>query len=154
YLSEPEVRSNDYVREPGDHHAWLYACDDGEEVTGRAPDAVPNYLFGKQPFAKEYSEKYKIPLVASLSGADSLYPGFAAKMKSATEADGLAKLQPAPNQPAETSKAREVDPRDGEIHVLRIRDNVYLLVGDGGNIVVQTGDQGAFLVDSGEGKLS
>jgi glyoxylase-like metal-dependent hydrolase (beta-lactamase superfamily II) len=29
-----------------------------------------------------------------------------------------------------------------------------MLVGDGGNIVVQTGDQGAFAVDTGEGKLS
>jgi hypothetical protein len=23
YLTEPEVRSNDDVRQPGDHHAWL-----------------------------------------------------------------------------------------------------------------------------------
>jgi len=29
-----------------------------------------------------------------------------------------------------------------------------MLVGDGGNIVVQTGDQGAFVVDTGTGKLS
>src|SRR5258705_909899 len=29
-----------------------------------------------------------------------------------------------------------------------------MLVGDGGNIVVQTGDQGAFVVDTGQGKLS
>ncbi len=154
YLTEPEVRSNDYVRQPGDHHVWLYACDDGEEITGRAPDAVPNYLFGKQPFAKEYSEKYKIPLIASLDGAESIYPGFAAKAKNATEAEGLAKLAPAPNRPAETSKAPNPEPRDGEIHVLHIRDHVYMLLGDGGNIVVQTGDEGAFVVDSGEGKLS
>ena len=29
-----------------------------------------------------------------------------------------------------------------------------MLVGDGGNIVVQTGDQGAFVVDTGEGNMS
>ena len=46
------------------------------------------------------------------------------------------------------------EPRDGEVHVLPVRDNVYMLVGDGGNIVVQTGDQGAFVVDTGEGKLA
>lgn len=154
YLSEPEIRSNDYARQPADHHAWLYACDDGEQVFGRPPDSVPNYLFGKQPFAKEYSERYKLPLAASLSGADSLYPGFATRIKNATDADGIAKLAPAPNQPNETSKAVDPEPRDGEIHVWPIRDNVYMLVGDGGNIVVQTGDQGAFVVDTGEGKLS
>jgi glyoxylase-like metal-dependent hydrolase (beta-lactamase superfamily II) len=154
YLTEPEIRSNDYVRQPGDHHVWLYACDDGEEISGRAPDSVPNYPIGKQPFAKEYSEKYKLPFVASLSGADSMYPGFAARIKNATDADAIAKLSPAPNQPSATSRAVDPDPHDGEIHVLHIRDSVYMLVGDGANIVVQTGDQGAFVVDSGAGQLS
>jgi len=63
-------------------------------------------------------------------------------------------LQPAPNRPAETSRAADPEPHDGEIHVLRVRDNVYMLVGDGGNILVQTGDQGPFVVDTGAGKLS
>jgi hypothetical protein len=154
FLSEPEVRSNDYVRQPGDHHTWLYACEDGEQITGRAPDAVPNYFFGKQPFVREYSQQYKLPLVASLAGAESLYPEFGAKVKSATDADGLAKLKPEPNRPSETSSAIDPEPQDGEIHIFPIRDHIYLLVGDGGNIVVQTGDQGAFVVDSGVGKLS
>ncbi len=154
FLSEPEVRSNDYVRQPGDHHAWLYACEDGEQVTGRAPDVVPHYLFGKQPFAREYSEQHKLPLVASLAGAESIYPEFGDKVKNATEAEGLAKLKPEPNRPSETSRAIDPEPQDGEIHVFPIRDHTYLLIGDSGNIVVQTGDQGAFMVDSGAGKLS
>lgn len=115
---------------------------------------MPHYPFGKQPFAKEYSERYKLPFVASLSGAESIYPGFAAKVKNATDADALAKLQPAPNQSSETSRALDTEPNDGGLHVLPIRENVYMLVGDGGNIVVQTGDQGPFVVDSGQGKLS
>jgi glyoxylase-like metal-dependent hydrolase (beta-lactamase superfamily II) len=93
-------------------------------------------------------------MIASLSGAESLYPGFAAKAKNATEAEALAKLQPAPNRTPETSRAQDPEPHDNEIHVLPVRDNVYMLVGDGANIVVQTGDQGAFVVDSGSGKLS
>jgi glyoxylase-like metal-dependent hydrolase (beta-lactamase superfamily II) len=83
-----------------------------------------------------------------------MYPGFGEKVKNASDAEGAAKLKPTPNVPSETSKAVDPDPRDGEVHVLRIRDNIYMLVGDGGNIVVQTGDEGAFVVDSGEGKLS
>ena len=46
------------------------------------------------------------------------------------------------------------EPRDGQIHIFPIRNNVHMLVGDGANIVVQTGEQGAFVVDTGEGKLS
>ncbi len=83
-----------------------------------------------------------------------MYPGWAAKAKSATQAEAQAKLAPAPNQTPETSKATNPEPHDGDVHVLHIRDNVYMLLGDGGNIAVQTGDEGAFLVDSGEGKLS
>lgn len=154
FLTEPEVRSNDYVRQPGDHHAWLYACDDGEQITGRAPDVVPNYLFGKQPFVKEFSQRYKLPLGASLAGAESIYPEFAAKAKTETDSQALAKLQPTPNRPSETSRAADPEPRDGDIHVFPVRDNIYMLLGDSGNIVAQTGDQGAFVVDSGTGALS
>ena len=53
FLSEPEVRSNDYFRQVNDHHGWLYACDDGEQILDRPVDKVPNYLFGAQPFGKE-----------------------------------------------------------------------------------------------------
>jgi cyclase len=77
-----------------------------------------------------------------------------AKMKTATDAEGLALLKPEPGKQNETSKAVDPKPNDGEIHVLPIRNNVYMLVGDGGNVVVQTGAQGAFVVNSGAGKLT
>jgi glyoxylase-like metal-dependent hydrolase (beta-lactamase superfamily II) len=35
-----------------------------------------------------------------------------------------------------------------------VQGNVYMLVGDGGNIAVQIGDEGPFVVDAGAGKLS
>ena len=52
------------------------------------------------------------------------------------------------------SVAVNPEPTDGEVHVLRVRDNVYMLVGDGGNIVVQVGDEGPFVVDTGTGRLA
>ena len=79
FFSEPQVRSNDYVRQPVDHGAWLYACDDGEQILDRAPDYVPHYLFGKQPFAREFAKKYNLPLAASLMGAPSMYPELPAQ---------------------------------------------------------------------------
>src|SRR5579862_9139334 len=121
FLTEPEVRSNDFYRSPSDHHSWLYACDDGEQVVGRAPDSVPNYLFGKQPFAKEFAQRYKLPLIAGMGGPESMYPEFAAKLKTPTDAEALALLQPAPGRPSETSRAVDPEPYDGEIHVLPLR---------------------------------
>jgi len=152
FLSEPEVRSNDYYRNIADHRNWLYACDDGEQITGRAPDKVPNYLFGQQPFGNEFEKVYKLPLISGKSGAASVYPEFMAKMKTATDADGLALLKPEPGKRNETSKAEDPEPHDGEIHVMPLRNNVYLLVGDGGNVIVQLGEEGALVVNTGAGK--
>ncbi len=53
-----------------------------------------------------------------------------------------------------TSKAAHVEPADGEIHIQRVRGNIYMLVGAGGNIVVQIGDEGVFVVDTGSGARS
>ena len=65
FLSEPMVRSTDFYRLPVDPGAWLYACDDGEQILDRPEDDVPNYLFGRQPFVREFSERYGLPFAAS-----------------------------------------------------------------------------------------
>ena len=49
YLSEPWIRTTDFYRQPTDPGAWLFPCDDSEQIIGRAPDQVPNYLFGAHP---------------------------------------------------------------------------------------------------------
>jgi cyclase len=43
---------------------------------------------------------------------------------------------------------------DGEVHILPVQGNVYMLVGAGGNITVQAGDDGVLLVDSGLASMS
>jgi len=154
FLSEPIVRSNDYYRQPVDPGAWLYACDDGEQILDRPADGVPHYLFGQQPYAREFSGRYKLPLAASLLGGVTMYPELSARLRTVNDAEANELLSPARGRPSETSKATDSEPRDGNIRIWPIRDNVYMLLGDGANIVVQTGDQGAFVVDTGEGKLS
>jgi cyclase len=154
FLSEPMVRSSDYYRQPVDPGAWLYACDDGEQILDRPDDSVPHYLFGKQPFVREFATRYKLPLAASLLGGVTMYPELAARLRTTTDGEANALLAPAAGRAAETSRASDREPRDGTVHVLPLRDNVYMLVGDGGNIVVQRGDQGAFVVDTGAGMLT
>src|SRR5881409_209235 len=154
YLTEPLVRNSDMRRSVRNPEAWLYACDDGEQILGRPDDQVPNYLFGQNPFLREHADKYHIPLLGALGGPETLYPDYREKLASATEADAIARTRPRPNAPAIASRAVDPDPHDGEIHVWPVQGNVYMLIGDGGNIAVQTGEQGALVVDTGAGKLA
>src|SRR5581483_2207385 len=48
-------------------------------------------------------------------------------------------------QPSQQNQAA----RNQDIHVLPVQGNVYMLVGAGGNIAVQTGKDGVLLVDAG-----
>ena len=152
FLAEPMVRTTDFYRLARDPNFWLFACDDGEQILDRKPDNVPHYQFGKNPFIMEYADRYKIPLLGQLGGAASMYPEFAAKLKTATAAEGQAATRP--SGAVQTSKAANPDPTDGEIHAFPVRDHIFMLVGAGSNIVVQTGDEGTIVVDTGNGQLS
>jgi glyoxylase-like metal-dependent hydrolase (beta-lactamase superfamily II) len=50
--------------------------------------------------------------------------------------------------------AQQQDFSKVEIHALQVRDNLYMLVGSGGNITVQIGDEGILLVDTQYAQLS
>jgi len=157
YLAEPLVRTSDMFRDIRDPESWLYACDDAEQILGKSNDRVPNYLWGQHPFLREYSEKYKIPLLATLGGPETMYPEFKLKVKNADpaamEAAAKAELSPSAG-PQHASRTVDPDPHDGEIHAWPVQGSVYMLIGDGGNIAVQVGDQGPFLVDTGSGQLA
>ena len=45
-------------------------------------------------------------------------------------------------------------PAEGEIQILHVKGSVHMLVGSGGNIAVQVGDQGTLLVDTGSGAMT
>jgi cyclase len=152
FLSEPFVRTTDFYRQPVDHQSWLFPCDDGEQILDTASDDVPNYRFGENPYVGEYAEKHKLSPVGHLGGAATMYPGIEARLRTATLKDGLEAMRP--SGPAVVTRAVNPEPTDGEVHTWPLRDHVYLLAGDGGNIVVQVGDEGAFVVDTGTGKLA
>jgi glyoxylase-like metal-dependent hydrolase (beta-lactamase superfamily II) len=152
FLSEPLVRTTDFYRQPVDHQSWLFPCDDGEQVLDRAPDDVPHYRFGENPFIGEYSRKHKVPAAGHLGGAATMYPQIEARLRGAALTDGLDLARP--SAAATASRAADPEPADDDIHTWPLRDNLYMLAGDGGNIVVQVGEQGAFVVDTGSGRLA
>lgn len=55
---------------------------------------------------------------------------------------------------AEHASQQRSAPAGGEVHTLHVQGNVYMLVGAGGNITVQTGNDGVLLVDAGLASMS
>ncbi|HEX5230213.1 MAG TPA: hypothetical protein VFW44_21020, partial [Bryobacteraceae bacterium] len=152
YLDEPFSRTYTLGRNIKEPDAWLYACDDGEQILGRREDQVESYFWGRHPFLREFAQKHKIPLLATLGGSETMYPELLDKVRDpqAAEAAATAELVPS-SSPARASRAADPTPHDGEIHVLPAQGGVYMLAGDGGNIAAQIGEQGPLVVNSGAG---
>jgi cyclase len=138
YLTDPLIKSEDFVLNlHASDASWVYHCRSAEEIAGQPKGAVPNYLPGENPFTTEFSQRHGLPQNAALGGPETMYPEYRAKMQKSTHPVSRNRLVPAPKAPA-------------EIEVTKVQGGVYLLVGDGGNILVQTGEQGTVLVDSGK----
>ena len=115
---------------------------------------MPNYAFGAESIRERDSrDRYKIPAAAYLGGPETSSPDLLLKLASLTDADGVAKTKPASGARA-SSRAIDPEPHDGNIHVWPLRNGLFLLVGDSGNVVVQVGDEGVLLVDAGAGQLA
>src|SRR5262249_25184855 len=113
------------------------------------------YSWGSHPFLREFANKVHIPLLATLGGPETMYPEFPDKLKDTAAAEVVAKaeLTPSPGTP-HPSRAANPTPHDGGIHTILVQGNVYMLAGDGGNIAVQAGEQGAMVVNTGAGELT
>jgi glyoxylase-like metal-dependent hydrolase (beta-lactamase superfamily II) len=135
YLTEPFIRTTNWVLAPF-QSIDPYPCEVAEEVE-RAEGAVPHHLPGENKFLNEFPDKYHLPAVATRGGAETMYPEYRKAMRSAAVSAGS---QP-PTQPA--------PPAPAGIHVQRVRGNIFMLSGAGGNITVDAGSEGVLLVDTG-----
>ncbi len=144
YLTEPLIKSQDFLLNTQAGQNWLYPCEYVEEVV-RPQGVVPNYLPGENPFLHEFADKYKVPVEAALGGAQTSYPEYQARLKSG--AAGTAPLV-AKATVAAPPRAANANPT-GELTVLPVQGNVYMISGAGGNIAVQIGQMGVVVVDTG-----
>jgi hypothetical protein len=78
YLTEPFVRTTDFVLDPTQVIA-PYPCEAVVEVE-RPLGAVPHHLPGANTFLKEFSDKFKVPYEATRGGAETMYPDYLRKI--------------------------------------------------------------------------
>jgi cyclase len=140
YLAEPMIRSSDFAIATEDNGNWLWPCEYVEEISGRPKGEVPHHLPGENPFMKEFVNATHVPAASAGGGPETIYPEYQLKLKG--DRASLASSAMAPR----VSQAK--NPDTGELQVLPVQGNVYLLAGGGGNVVVQVGQSGALMVDS------
>ena len=83
YLSEPLVKSDDYVQGTNPNGYWLWPCEYVNELPGAERGKVQSFLPGQNPFMDEFRTKYKLPLDAVLGGPETMYPEYEEKLKTA-----------------------------------------------------------------------
>ena len=129
YLTEPFIRSTDFMLDP---HQQIdpYPCETVTEVP-RPKGEVPNFLPGTNPFLQEFATKHAIPEKSAKGGAVTMYPNGAG-------------VSAAVSRPIQVPSLMD----DGEIHILPVQGDVYMLVGGGGNTTVQAGKDGVLVVDT------
>jgi hypothetical protein len=81
YLTEPLIRSEEFVLNERTAGNWLWPCEYVDEIVDRPHSAVPHYLPGKSPFAGDFAYRYGVPVEAAKGGAATTYPEYMAILK-------------------------------------------------------------------------
>ena len=145
YLEEPFIRTPNWVLNPG-MEIRRTQFDVVDEVAGRQKGEVPHYLPGS-PGAlqklKEFASRHGLPPAAARGGAASTYPEYQRTMNVPGTGSYTATAQ----------RLARVDPRgetrDDTLRVVHVQGNVHMIVGDGANVIVQAGDEGVLVIDTG-----
>ena len=140
YLSEPYVNSEEFVFLERGNQNWLYNCEYVNEVP-TPKNNVPHFLPGKNPFLKDWSTKFGLPLEAVWGGAETTYPEYIPRLEASNRTPLTVKRDTTQNQ---TSVPLQTD-----VKTFHVQGNVYMIVGAGANAAVQIGDEGVVVVDTG-----
>lgn len=76
YLTEPLIKSEDYIEMANSGGNWLWPCEYVDELPGHDKTAVPSFMPGQNPFEFEFANKYHLPHDAVLGGAKTMYPEY------------------------------------------------------------------------------
>jgi len=140
YLSEPYIRSQEFVLMERGNQNWLYNCEYVTEIA-RDRAVVPHFLPGENPFIREFAAKHAMPQEGVRGGAETLLPGWKpGPPPLASTPGGNGGFAPS-DQPAHLAA--------GEVRSVHVQGTVYLIVGAGTNIALQVGADGVIVVDTG-----
>jgi cyclase len=142
FLTEPYIRSQEFVQMERGNQNWLYNCEYAMELP-KDKNEVPHYLPGQNPWLGEFEAKHAMPKEGVRGGAETLLPEWK-----------IGAPRAAANPTKNGGFRPDVLPQRlaaGEVKAVPVQGNVHIIVGAGANIVVQVGDDGILVVDTGSG---
>jgi cyclase len=155
YLDEPFVQSTTYVYDlTGTTVTEVCNGSAFAENGGTDRHHVPHFLPGQNPALTEWLKNETwVPVEPTHGGVKTIYPEYKATLTGAAKPDTLT----VPSSKSAVSAAKNIadqSPKDGEVHVLPVQDNIYMLVADGTNVTASVGPQGVLLVNTGGSKIT
>jgi len=155
YQDEPYVQSTTYVLDTN-ATTNTETCNASEfsENGGTDRHHVPHFLPGQNTALTEWLKNEKwIPEEPTRGGVKTLYPEYASVLKGTAKTADL--KVPLSRSGVDVSKEIAAEsPHDGQIHVLPVQGNIYMLVADGTNITVSVGPEGIAVVNTGAAAMS
>ena len=155
YQDEPYVQSTTYTVDTN-ATTNTETCNASAFAENGGSDRhwVPHFLPGQNTALTEWLKDEKwIPEEASRGGVKTLYPEYAATIKGTTKAADL-KVPLSRSAVSIDKSIAAQSPHDGEVHILPVQGNIYMLVVDGTNVAVSVGPEGLAIVNTGTAAMS
>ena len=149
YLEEPFVRTSTWAWAPAQTVPSPVPFEIVDEVAPRPTGWVPSFPMGTRH--DEFAKRFGLPFEATRGGAATMYPEYAAGAqgragRSRRRCHHVRGQSRPPARPRGRRHRRRDEPEVLHGPGARARDRA-----NGANVVVQAGEQGAFVVDSGNG---
>jgi cyclase len=156
YLDEPYIDSTTYTYEPTSSVNFETCTGTAfAESGGSDRHHVPHFLPGSNTAdLNEWLRKDDwVPQAAARGGVKTIYPEYRTVVAGGVDVNTLAVPQ---TKSAFDYKKRIADqsPRDGQVHVMPVQGNVYLLIADGTNITASVGPDGVLVVNTGTAAMA
>jgi glyoxylase-like metal-dependent hydrolase (beta-lactamase superfamily II) len=172
YLDQPYIHSTTYTVAQGESLTTEVCNGSFAENGGTDRHWVPHFLPGSNTEAlTEWLTKGDprtavagppggedwVPLAAARGGVKTLYPEFRSTLDGTTAVESRVASLAIPTMRSVVSASKKIadqSPRDGEVHVMPVQGNVFMLVADGTNITASVGPEGIALVNTGAAHMS
>jgi glyoxylase-like metal-dependent hydrolase (beta-lactamase superfamily II) len=155
YMDEPYVHSTTYAYDPTASVAHE-VCNSSAFAENGGSDRhwVPHFLPGENNARSEWLKNEDwFPPAAALGGVRTLYPEYRTTLNGGVRLDTL-KVPASRSALTIDKRIAEQSPRDGQVHVLPVQGNIYMLVTDGANVTVSLGPEGVMVVNTGSSQMS